>query len=57
MNCKHKWKEDERFKSGGVIMLFGDVGDVHQETRLFCDKCESINYVSKKEAEEMTDGS
>ena len=47
MKCEHTWKEDEDFKSGGVIMLFGGINDIHQETRVICDKCGEVNYVQK----------
>ena len=47
MNCEHKFEEDERFKSGGVIMLSGPIGKVEQETRMVCKKCGRIDYVPK----------
>ncbi len=47
IECKHDWKEDELFKSGAVVMLFGDIGNIDRETRMVCFKCKAVNYVKK----------
>ncbi len=53
MKCDHIWEEDERFKEGGVTMLFGTIGNVQEETRMICKNCGSIKYVPKlKEVED-----
>lgn len=44
MQCLHEWEEDERFASGGVIMLFGKIGDIKRETRMICKKCGEVKY-------------
>ena len=43
--CNHEWIEDELFKSGAVVMLFGNIGDVQRETRVICKKCGMVNYM------------
>jgi len=43
--CKHEYKEDERFKGDGIIMLFGNIGDVKREVRVICDKCGNVDYL------------
>ena len=53
--CKHEWIEDERFKSGGVIMLFGNIGDVHEETRVICRKCRAINYIKRNDLKQTSE--
>ena len=47
MECKHEWVEDEMFKSGAVTMLFGNIGDVNEETKVICKKCGEWDYVKK----------
>ena len=47
--CEHEWKEDERFKGNGVIMLFGNIGDVNRESRVICKKCGAVDYQNTKE--------
>jgi len=42
--CNHEWEEDERFKDGKIIMLFGKIGNVKRETRMICKKCGAIKY-------------
>jgi hypothetical protein len=49
MKCNHNWKEDEHFKQGKVIMFFGDIGNVNQETKVICSKCGEIDYIKKGE--------
>lgn len=44
MICKHEWEEDELFKSGAVVMLFGNIDDVKQESRFICKKCGEVKY-------------
>jgi hypothetical protein len=50
---KHKWKEDEMFKSGAVTMLCGNAKDFLsdpmscREMRMIC-KCGAFKYVKIK---------
>ena len=46
--CKHKWKEDELFKKGAVIMFFGGLDDLNRETRMICKLCGEIKYIKLK---------
>lgn len=45
--CEHKWKEDEMFASGAVMMFGGGVSDVGQETRVICENCGAVDYTPK----------
>lgn len=45
--CKHKWKEDELMACGAVMMFFGGVDDLGEETKLICEKCGAIDFVPK----------
>ena len=54
--CNHNWKEDELFKSGACVMLFGDIGDVNQETRVICKKCGCVDYIRKDAIQENNEG-
>ena len=49
MKCEHSWIEDPLFKSGVVVMLFGEIGDINQESRFICKKCGEVNYGVKIE--------
>jgi len=44
MKCKHKWKVDPQFEGDGVIMLFGEIGNIKRERRYICEKCGEIDY-------------
>ncbi len=46
--CKHQWEEDEFFAEGGVMMFTGKMGNIHQETRMVCKKCNKIDYIKKE---------
>lgn len=49
--CEHKWKEDEMFASGAVMMVSNAGGehslDMGHETRVVCEKCGAADYVPK----------
>jgi hypothetical protein len=47
MVCEHAWIEDELFGCGAVKMFYGDIGDVHEETRMVCHKCGAVDYIKK----------
>jgi hypothetical protein len=50
--CKHEWKEDELFANGGIIMMFGNINDIKQESRFVCKRCGKINYKENRGQEE-----
>ena len=44
IKCKHEYIEDERFKDGSVMMIFGNIGNLKCESRFICKLCGHVKY-------------
>jgi hypothetical protein len=55
MKCNHKWKEDEMFASGAVVLISGTPQDLGEETLVICQKCGERRYIRLKDLGSLMD--